>query len=93
MIADKMSGVAPDVLQALREGRILPDGKLQSLSAFAQLMVEARGNPTKATLDAFLAAGYGEQQVLGIILAIMRMAFSNYVNHLACTPIDPAFAP
>jgi len=92
MIADKMSGVAPDVLAALRAGKPLPDAKLQSLSAFTQLMVETRGNPTKPAVDAFLATGYGEQQVLGIVLAIACKTFSNYANHLAGTPIDPAFA-
>jgi uncharacterized peroxidase-related enzyme len=93
MIADKMSGVAPDVLKALRANQVLPDARLQSLSIFTQLMVETRGNPKKQEVDAFLAAGYAEQQVLGIVLAISCKTFSNYVNHLAHTPIDPAFTP
>lgn len=93
MIADKMSGVPADVLAAVRATHPLPDAKLQALSTFSQVMVEARGNPGKSAIDAFLAAGYGEQQVLGVILAIACKTFSNYVNHLAATPIDAVFAP
>ena len=93
MIADKRSGVAPDVLAAVRSGTPLPDAKLQSLSSFVQAMVEARGNPGKPVVDAFLAAGYGEQQVLGVVLAIACKTFSNFVNHLAATPVDKAFEP
>lgn len=92
MIADKRSGVAPDVLAALRAGTPLPDARLQSLSVFVRSMVEARGNPGKAAVDAFLAAGYGEQQALGVVLAIACKTLSNYVNHLAGTPVDKAFA-
>ena len=92
MLADKKSGVAADVLAALRAGNVLPDAKLQSLSAFTSAMVERRGNPGKAAVDAFLAAGYDEQQVLGVVLAIAFKTYSNYVNHLSATPVDPVFA-
>lgn len=92
MLADKKSGVAADVLVALRAGDTLPDAKLQSLSAFAAVMVEQRGNPGKAAVDAFLAAGYGEQRVLGVVLEIACKTFSNYVNHLSVTPVDEMFA-
>jgi hypothetical protein len=38
-------------------------------------------------LAAFYTAGYGEQQVLEIILGLI----SNYTNHIANTPVDGAF--
>lgn len=93
MIADKKSGVPADSLAALRDGRPLPDPDLQAVAAFTEAMVVSRGNPGKAAVDAFLAAGYGERQVLGVVLAIACKTFSNYVNHLAATPIDDVFAP
>src|SRR6056297_2218075 len=92
MIADKMSGVPADSLAALRDGRPLPDPKLQAVAAFTEAMVVSRGNPGKPAVDAFLTAGYGEQQVLGVVLAIACKTFSNYVNHLAATPVDDIFA-
>ena len=93
MIADKMSGVPEGDLAALREGRELPDPKLNAVAKFTEAMVTARGTPDKATLDAFLDAGYGEKQVLGVVLAIACKTFSNYVNHMAGTPVDDVFAP
>lgn len=93
MIADKKSGVAADSLAALRAGADLPDAKLQAVASFTEAMVLSRGNPGRAAVDAFLASGYGEQQVLGVILAIACKTLSNYVNHMAGTPVDAIFAP
>lgn len=93
MIANNKSGVPADSLAALREGRELPDAKLNAVAQFTEAMVESRGNPGKQAVDDFLAAGYGEQQVLGVVLAIACKTFSNYVNHLAATPVDDVFAP
>jgi uncharacterized peroxidase-related enzyme len=92
MLADKKSGVPADSLAALRAGTDLPDAKLQALASFTAAMVLTRGNPEKAAVDAFLAAGYGERQVLAVILAISCKTLSNYVNHMAGTPVDAVFA-
>jgi len=93
MIADKKSGVPADSLAALRDGGDLPDDRLDAVAKFTEAMVVSRGNPGKDAVDAFLAAGYGEKQVLGVVLAIACKTFSNYVNHLAGTPVDDVFAP
>ncbi|RNF36397.1 carboxymuconolactone decarboxylase family protein [Paracoccus methylarcula] len=92
MIADKKSGVPADSLTALREGGQLPDARLNAVARFTEAMVDSRGNPGKQAVDDFLAAGYGQQQVLGVVLAIACKTFSNYVNHLAGTPVDEIFA-
>lgn len=92
MIADKKSGVPAASLAALRKGGDLPDAQLDAVAKFTEAMVVSRGNPGKAAVDAFLAAGYGEKQVLGVVLAIACKTFSNSVNHLAGTPVDAAFA-
>lgn len=93
MLADKKSGVPADCLSALRGGGDLPDEKLDAVARFTEAMVNTRGKPGKAAVDAFLAAGYREQHVLGVVLAIACKTFSNYVNHLAATPVDEVFAP
>lgn len=93
MIADKMSGVPADSLAALRAGDPLPDARLQALATFTEAMVLSRGNTGRTAVDDFLAAGYTEQNVLGVVLAIACKTFSNYVNHLGGTPVDDVFAP
>lgn len=92
MIADKKSGVPADALAALRAGLPVPDAKLNAVAVFTQSMVENRGAPSQAEVDAFLAAGYTPQHVLGIVLAIGVKTYSNYVNHLAGTEVDAVFA-
>ncbi|WP_456391385.1 carboxymuconolactone decarboxylase family protein [Profundibacter sp.] len=92
MIADKMSKLPADSLEALRNGSPLPDTKLQALALFTRSMVETRGMPQRAEVDTFLAAGFTSQHVLGIVQAIACKTYSNFVNHLAATEMDAAFA-
>lgn len=92
MIADKMSGVPADSLAALRAGTALPDARLNALATFARIMTEKRGLPDQAEVDSFLAAGFTAQHSLGIVQAIACKTYSNYVNHLAGTEVDAAFA-
>lgn len=92
MIADKMSGVPAPVLQAIREGRPIPDAKLAAIYEMTQEMVRANGRPSQATVDAFLQAGYTERSILYIILAIAVKVLSNYSNHAFGTAIDDRFS-
>jgi hypothetical protein len=61
---------------------------LRTLSAFTRAMLVKRGRPSREDVGAFLAAGYGERQVLEIVLAIAVKTISNYTNHLFETPVD-----
>lgn len=92
MIGEKKSNVPASSLEALREGRALPDPKLDALSIFTRIMVDSRGRPTQAQLQDFLDAGHTERHVLEVILAIAVKTLSNYSNHLFHTEVDPAFA-
>lgn len=87
----KMQGVSDAVVAAVRDGDTIQDAKLQTLRAFARSVAETRGYPTQATMSAFLAAGYGQTQVLEVILGVAMKTLSNYVNHVAGTPLDPSF--
>jgi uncharacterized peroxidase-related enzyme len=91
MIADKKSKVPAEVLAALRTGGPIPDSKLAVLSAFTQILLDQRGNPTPEQLDDFKAVGYTDRQVLEIVLAIAVKTLSNYSNHLFQTSVDTAF--
>ncbi|MGD9620727.1 MAG: carboxymuconolactone decarboxylase family protein [Mycolicibacterium sp.] len=90
-IAD-LSGVPGDVTDALRDGLPIADARLDALASFTRTMVESRGLPTAAALQAFLDAGFTESDVLGIVLAIAVKTISNYSNHLFHTEVDSAFA-
>ena len=85
-------GVDPAITEALRNRQPLPTPKLQALQDLTLSIVRERGNASKEALDAFYAAGYGQKQVLEIILGLSQKVISNYVNHLAETPVDDMFA-
>jgi len=76
---------------ALRNGEAMPTQKLQALHDFTLSVVRNRGNVDEQALAAFFAAGYAQQQVLEIILGLSQKVISNYVNHVAKTPVDPMF--
>jgi len=54
-------------------------------------IVRNRGFASDAELEAFYAAGYAQKQVLEIILGLSQKVISNYVNHVAKTPVDEMF--
>ncbi|SIN67251.1 alkylhydroperoxidase AhpD family core domain-containing protein [Parasphingorhabdus marina DSM 22363] len=86
-----MMNVDPKLSEALRNEAPLNDAKLEALRIFVLLVVRNRGHLTNADLEAFYAAGYGEQQVLEVILGVAQKVISNYTNHIAQTPVDLAF--
>ena len=80
------------ITDALRNRTAMPNDKLQALHVFTLAMVRDRGYVSTADLDAFYAAGYEQKHVLDVILGLSQKVISNYVNHVAATPVDPAFA-
>ncbi|MCV6588085.1 MAG: carboxymuconolactone decarboxylase family protein [Marinobacterium sp.] len=90
LIADMMK-VDPAITQALREKTPLADPKLEALRETTLAMIRGRGVIDEAQLNAFYAAGYGQQQVLEIILGMAQKVMSNYTNHVADTPLDERF--
>lgn len=92
MIAEKMSGVSPQTLEALRTGGTIENPKERALSEFTSHLLNTRGRPNQANLDAFLAAGFKAEQVLDIVLAISVKTLSNYSNHMTSPTVDAAFA-
>ncbi|GAC1549500.1 MAG: carboxymuconolactone decarboxylase family protein [Vulcanimicrobiaceae bacterium] len=91
-IADTASAVPTDVTDAIRDGRPVPDAKLDALARFTTTMFATRGRPSQDDVEAFVASGYSERAVLEIILAISVKTLSNYSNHVFGTDVDAAFA-
>jgi AhpD family alkylhydroperoxidase len=90
-LADKSSGVPREVTDAIRDGDPIPDPKLRALSEFTRSLLSKRGFADRADLQRFVAAGYREEQVLEVVLAIAVKTLSNWSNHLFDTPVDPMF--
>jgi alkylhydroperoxidase family enzyme len=43
-------------------------------------------------LNQFAAAGYAERHLLDVLTIVALKTLSNYVNHIAHTPLDAQFA-
>ena len=84
--------VAEDVIAALRDGEPIADARLEALRRFTEILVEKRGWAGDQEVQAFINAGYSRQQVIEVLLGITQKTLSNYINHLADTPLDDAFA-
>jgi len=83
--------VDPALTEALRNEQPMPTLKLQALLDMTLIIVRNRGHVTDEELAAFYAAGYGERQVLEIILGLSQKLISNYTNHIGNTPVDAPF--
>lgn len=79
------------VIDALRNQTPLPDAKLEALRAFTLKVTENRGVVADADVKAFLDAGFTNQTILDVVLVLAQKVMSNYINHLAHTPLDQPF--
>lgn len=91
-IAKRMK-VSDEIIDALRDETPLPSAKLEALRVFTLQMLRQRGNVEPAQMQAFFDAGYGHRAVLDVILGLAQKVMSNYVNHIAETPLDDAAKP
>lgn len=87
----KMAKVPEDVLTALRSGSPLADPKLEALRQFTLAVVTKRGWVEADDIAAFTAAGYGSEQILEVVTGVTLKTLTNYVNHVAETPLDAPF--
>lgn len=92
-IAENVSKVPADAIEAIRTGKEIADPKLAALNRFTATMVRTRGNPTTQDAQRFFEAGFSEVNILKIILAIAVKILSNYSNHIFHTPVDGPFVP
>jgi len=79
------------IIEALRDTSTLPSEKLQALHTTTLALVRNRGQLSLDEKTAFFNAGYEQRHLLEIVLGISQKVMSNYVNHLAQTPVDDAF--
>jgi len=86
-------GVAPGDVEAIRLGRAPLDPSHAALSLLARRLIDRRGRVADAEVDAFLAAGFRDEQVLEVILVVAASTITNYVGNVARPPLEAAFQP
>jgi len=91
-IAYKQGNLPSELVEGLRQQTLLPDAKLEALAAFTRAIIASKGAVSTEELAAFKAAGYGEQQVVEVILGVALATLCNFSNVLADTELNPELA-
>jgi uncharacterized peroxidase-related enzyme len=92
-LTGKFAGLSQDTMKQVRAGTETGDAKRDALVRFVRTLVTTHGTVPADELDAVRAAGYSEQQVIEVILAIASITFTNLVNRVNDTTLDFPAAP
>lgn len=84
----KLAGLAPDVLQAIRADQSTRDAKRDALVRFVRHLQQNSGTVSDAEFSAIKAAGYTDEQLVEISLAIALTTFTNVFNRINDTTVD-----
>jgi uncharacterized peroxidase-related enzyme len=88
-----MQGVDEEIVRAVRDGKPIPDHRLETLRQVTQALVRQRGMVTETEIDRFSDAGYTQRQLLEVILGICVKVMSNLTNNAIGIPLDDEFKP
>lgn len=75
-----------DMLAA--RGASSTDARSDAALGFARRVLPARGQVTNADLAAVRAAGYGDSEIVEIVVNVALNLLTNYVNNVAQTEVD-----
>ena len=83
----RMVGLDASAIDAARDARATAP-RDAALLRLARAIVEHRGHVPVAELDAFKAAGFGDADILEVLVNVVLNIYTNYTNHIAGTEID-----
>ncbi|WP_312511401.1 carboxymuconolactone decarboxylase family protein [Massilia sp.] len=92
-IALKKAQLPVDTVRALQQGQDTGDAKLDAVRVFSEAVIATRGNVAHEAYQAFLGAGYNEQQALEVVLGVSLATLCNFANSLAGSAINPQLQP
>ena len=81
-VACNADGTFRKIVATIRHGKPLADARLRALVGFTRAMFIHRGRPSEHEVKTFLHAGYSEENILDIILAIAANTLDSYTSHV-----------
>ncbi|MGO4381790.1 carboxymuconolactone decarboxylase family protein [Pseudoduganella sp. RAF19] len=84
----KMTGLSRDAMKQIRKFEPTGDAKRDALVRFVRLLQQTSGTILQSEFDAIKAAGYTDQQIVEISLAIAVTTFTNVFNRINDTTVD-----
>jgi AhpD family alkylhydroperoxidase len=88
-----MVGFTATQIIEIRRGRASFDAKLDALARLVRNIVTERGHADPALVDAFLAAGWTQGNLVDVILRIGDKTVTNYLHATTRVPVDFPPAP
>jgi uncharacterized peroxidase-related enzyme len=89
----KMNGFSDDEVIAIRKAEVGFDPKLAALASFVRETTENRGKPSAEAIDRFFATGYGEAELVDVVIVIGDKIITNYLHGITQVAIDWEAAP
>ncbi|WP_416067568.1 carboxymuconolactone decarboxylase family protein [Rhizobium sp. ZK1] len=87
-LAGKASGIPVDTVRAIRALEPTGDARRDALVRFVRVLQQSSGTIDLAELDTFRAAGFPDQAVVDVALAIAIITFTNVFNRVNDTTVD-----
>jgi AhpD family alkylhydroperoxidase len=78
----------PALVEALREGKPLPDERLAAVQDFTLTVLDTAGDVPDDALKSFADAGFTTRQALEVVLGIGAYTMSTLANRLTRAPLD-----
>ncbi|MCY0725766.1 carboxymuconolactone decarboxylase family protein, partial [Klebsiella pneumoniae] len=78
-------------VDAIRHGALPADATLAALSATARKLIETRGRLSDADRQAFLDAGFSDEQLLEVIAVVAASTITNYVGSVTQPALEAPF--
>lgn len=92
-VLGKMNGLTDEQILDIRQGTAPSNPKLDALARLTKEVTAQKGRPSAATLEAFFAAGYTNESLVDVIIAIADKVVMNYLHNITEVPIDFPLAP
>jgi uncharacterized peroxidase-related enzyme len=84
----KLAGLQQGEARKIRDGQPAGNAKRDSLASFVRTLVRTSGEISDEQFAAIKAAGYTDQQLVEISLAIALITFTNVFNRINDTDVD-----
>ncbi len=81
------AGLSAEEIEAARRGEA-GDAKERVIVEFAQTIVRERANVSDADVQHLRDAGLSEGEIVETVANVVLNIFTNYINHVADTPVD-----
>lgn len=91
-VIGKMNGFSDEQVLDLRRGKS-ENPKLDALVKLAASITQNKGKADTATVDAFYAQGYNNENLVDVVLQVADKIAMNYMHNLTEIPVDFPLAP